>query len=132
MENKLNKILDHRDIFANHPMGMSGVVPSVPQIAARAWRSFMLTSKIPWPDPQIDIAPGVTVKAEIVADVLPGRLGPCARWIVKCPDPVCWGAEDVNTIELLFICNSCFNREKIYKWLNVELPANREKIEAAR
>lgn len=80
-------------------------------------------------DPLLPLSRPV-VYAEVNAANLGGRLQIQGRWIALCPNPDCAGAEYVDFGSLLFMCCCCYNAAFDHQWLSVEVPKDRELIEA--
>lgn len=53
----------------------------------------------------------------------------CGRWIARCPDAACGGAELVAMDSNEFFCLSCFNHAHDYRTLTVNFPDNALAIE---
>ncbi len=69
----------------------------------------------------------VYLEAEVNAHDLAGRHGWQGRWIVNCP---CGGAEYVDLENQVFMCCSCWNRDRNHQWVKVRMPRFREQIES--
>ena len=121
-----DKIIDFQDI-RNHNLHR-GPEETIRSFVSRFWRMVMGSQeKLSNPDRKSSLVG--SVKAEIVAGDLPGRIGPCGRWVVRCPSTGCQGAEDVDRSDPVFMCCHCFNRDNDNKWYRVEFPEDRERIE---
>jgi len=76
-------------------------------------------ARIPWIPPD-KFAPGIKVQAEVAQ----------SRWLARCPDPDCAGAELVSKADPRFWCCSCQNLHVGGLWIRVVFPKNHEQIEA--
>jgi len=72
-----------------------------------------------WIPPE-KFAPGIAVPAEVAQ----------SRWLARCPDEDCAGAELVSKVDPRFWCCSCQNAHVGGLWLRVVFPKNHEQIEA--
>jgi hypothetical protein len=100
----------------------------------RRQRGEALRSGEPWaPFTLGDPAEPLPVKVEAVVNA--ANLGAAAgwqgRWIARCPDPRCGGAEYVDFEAPVFMCCSCWNAGYDHEWLTVALPlpAQRRAVE---
>ena len=114
------KIVDWRDIY--HPE------VTVRKFVQAFWKRQMPGVRMP--DPRRPSGIGGKVRPQIVFSDLPGKVGRCGRWVVRCPGDWCSGAEDVDTRNPVFMCCHCFNQGHGHLWLKVELPNERESIES--